>query len=93
MGGSADEACGVGSVLMEEQPASTLGVTEIRVDVFAGATVVGVVAGVEEQDVRRRKMESKKKKSIFERMNIPCFSTSLRVMVGMQVIEIERSNL
>jgi len=92
MGGSADEACGVGSVLMEEQPASTLGVTEIRVDVFAGATV-GVVAGFEEQDVRRRKMESKKKKSIFERMNIPCFSTSLRAMAGMQAIEIGRSNL
>jgi len=38
-------------------------------------------------------MESKKKKSIFERMNIPCFSTSLRAMVETQAVETERSNL
>ena len=75
MGGSADEACGVGSALMEEQPASALGVAGMRVGVFAGAAV-GVVAGVEEQDARKRKAESKKKKSIFGRMSDPCFMSA-----------------
>ncbi len=66
MPGKADEACGVGCAVMEEQPELETGVAGTSAGVFVGVEVAVADAAGEEQDVS----SSRKKNKIMESRNI-----------------------
>jgi hypothetical protein len=68
MPGRAEDACGVGSAVIAEQPTLDVGVTGTNAGVFVSTGVA--VADVEEQDVNisKKKSEIKESRNVFIRM-------------------------